>query len=78
MSLEREVCSCVELHVFFVTEAERKHVRRRARFQQHGDASCHQFFPARQGAEGNSCNSGRNIRETSTIVCHRQKLSGPV
>ena len=33
---------------FLVTEAERKHVRRRARFQQHGDASCHQgFFSAR-------------------------------
>jgi len=32
---------------FLVTEAERKRVRRRARFQQHGDASCHQvfFFP---------------------------------
>ena len=31
---------------FLVTAAERKHVRRRARFQQHGDASCHQvsFF----------------------------------
>ena len=27
---------------FFFTEAERKHVRRRARFQQHRDASCHQ------------------------------------
>ena len=34
---------------FLVTEAERKHVRRRARFQQHRDESCHQvFFPARQ------------------------------
>jgi len=32
---------------FLVTEAERKHVRRRARFQQHRDANCHQdfFFP---------------------------------
>jgi len=29
---------------FLVTEAERKHVRRRARFQQHGDASCGDFF----------------------------------
>jgi len=29
---------------FLVTEAERKHVRRRARFQQHGDASCNQDF----------------------------------
>ena len=29
---------------FLVTEAERKHVSRRARFQQHRDASCHQVF----------------------------------
>ena len=29
---------------FLVTEAERKHVRRRKRFQQHRDASCHQIF----------------------------------
>jgi len=29
---------------FLVTEAERKHVRRRALFQQHGDASFHQVF----------------------------------
>jgi len=35
---------------FLVTEAERKHVRRRTRFQQHGVASCHQvFFPPLQG-----------------------------
>ena len=52
---------------FLVTEAERKHVRRRARFQQQGDASCHRvlFFPsARQGAEENSRHSERNIRGT--------------
>ena len=29
---------------FLVTEAERKHVRRRARFQEHGDASCHKVL----------------------------------
>ena len=29
---------------FLVTEAERKHVRRYAQFQQHGDASCDQVF----------------------------------
>ena len=29
---------------FLVTEAERNHVRRRARFQQHRDTSCHQVF----------------------------------
>ena len=34
---------------FVVTEAERKHVRRRARFQQHPDASCHQVFFCLQG-----------------------------
>ena len=33
---------------FLVTDAERKQVRRRARFQQHWDASCHQV-PPRQG-----------------------------
>ena len=36
------------------------------------------FFPARQGAEGNSRHSDRNIRGKCTIVCHRQKLGGPV
>jgi len=35
------------------------------------------FFPARQGAEGNSCNSDRNVRGTCTIV-FRQTLGGPV
>jgi len=34
---------------FLVTETEKKHVRRRARFQQHGDASCHQIFFFLQG-----------------------------
>ena len=34
---------------FLVTEAERKHVRRRARFQQHGDTSCHQVYFFLQG-----------------------------
>jgi len=36
------------------------------------------LFPARQGAEGNSRHSDRNIRETCTIICHRQKLGGSV
>ena len=49
MSLEREVCSCAESQVFSCTEAERKYVRRRARFQQHRDASCHQSFFFLQG-----------------------------
>jgi len=36
------------------------------------------FFPAKQGAEGNSHHSDRNIRGTCTIACHRQKLGGEV
>jgi len=37
------------------------------------------FFPERQGTEGNLCHSDdRNIRGTCTIVCHCQKLGGPV
>ena len=64
---------------FLVTEAERKHIKRRAQFQQHRDASCHQVFvPARHGAKGNSRHSDRNISVKYTIVCHRQKLGGPV
>jgi len=65
---------------FLVTEVERKKVRRRARFQQHGDDSCYQVFspPARQGVEGNTRHSVRNIRVRCTIVCHCQKLGGPV
>ena len=82
VSLERGgLFMCRICKSFLVTEAERKHVRRRARFQQHRDASCHQnflFFSARQGAEGNSRHSDRNIRRTFTIICHRQKLGGPV
>ena len=64
---------------FLVTEAEWKHVRRRSRFQQHRDPDCHQVFfpPARQGAEGNSRHSDRNIRGTCTIVWHRQKTGWP-
>ena len=57
---------------FLDTQAERKHVRRCARFQQHVDAICHQVFsPARKGAEGNAHNSDRNIREKCTIVKNR-------
>ena len=53
VSLEIGVCSCTKCKYFLITEVEKKHVRRRARFQQHRDPNCHQvsFFLARQGAE---------------------------
>ena len=40
---------CRIASLFLLQEAERKHVRRRARFQQHGDVSCHQVFFFLQG-----------------------------
>jgi len=50
VSLERGVCSCDEFKVFSNSEAEKKHVRRRARIQQHRDASSHQVvFSSLQG-----------------------------
>ena len=44
VSLESGVRSHADLRGFLVTEAERKHVRRSARFLHRRDASCHQFF----------------------------------
>ena len=46
---------------FLDTEAGRKHAKRRAVFQQHGDAITHLFFPARQTAEGNSRLSDKDV-----------------
>ena len=59
---------------FLVTEAERKPVRRRARFQQHRAASCHQVFLSRKArCRRNFTPFDRNIRGTCIIACHRQK-----
>jgi hypothetical protein len=64
---------------FLVTEAERKHVRRRARFQQHRDASCHQV-PHPQGKALKEIYAilKEALGGTCTIEYHRQKLGGPV
>jgi len=56
---------CQIASLYLVTEAERKHVRRRTRFHQHGDANCQVTPPP--GAEGNSRHSDRNIRGTCTV-----------
>ena len=55
---------------FLVTETERKHVRRRARFRQHRDASYHQVFFPPQGKAPKKIHAIliRNIRGTCTIV----------
>ena len=58
----------IQAHISTVLSPTRKETSSEAyqrcpRFQQHRDASCHQgfFFPARQGAEGNSRHFDRNI-----------------
>ena len=87
VSLERGVCSCAELQVLSCCVSCSGLVQR-LKGSMSGDA-CHfnnietrpvikYLFPARQGAEGNARHSDRNIRGTCTIVCHRQKLDGPV
>ena len=44
------MCRTASLHL---TEAKKKHVRRRARLQKHRDASCHQvFFSQGKGPKG--------------------------
>ena len=83
VSLERRVCSCAECKSFLVTEAERKHVRRRARFQQHGDASCHQVFFSSSFLQGKTPKEIHVIL-TETLWEHAlsyatvKKLGGPV
>jgi hypothetical protein len=44
VSLERGAVNVPNCKYFLFTEAESKQVRRRARFQQHRDARCHQVL----------------------------------
>ena len=80
VSLERGVCSCAELQVFSCYRGwkEACQVMCVISTTWRCELSSIFFFSARQGAEGNSRHSDRNIRGTGTIVCHHQKLGGPV
>ena len=79
VSLERGVCSCAELQVFSCYRGwkEACQATRAISTTSRRELSS-SFFPARQGAKGNSRHSERYIREICTIVCHRQKLGGLV
>ena len=46
--LEGGVCSCAELQVFLVTEAERNNIRQHPRFRQHRDAPVINFFSCKE------------------------------
>jgi len=54
---------CRIASIFLVTEAEGKHVSDARDFNNMETRAVIKFFPARQGAEGNSHHSGRNIGE---------------
>ena len=80
VSLERGVCSCAELQVFSCYRGwkETCQATRAILTTWRRELSSSFRFLARQGAEGTSRHSERNIRGTCTIVCHHQKLGGPV
>jgi len=80
VSLERGVWSCAELQAFSCYRGWKEAWQATGAISTTSTSqlSSSFFFPARQGTEGNSGHSDRNIRGTCTIVCHRQKLGGPV
>ena len=80
VSLERGVCSCAELQVYSCYRGwnEACQATRAISTTWRRELLSSFFPPARQGAEGNSRHSDRNIRGKCTIVCHRQKLCSPV
>ena len=63
---------------FLVTEAERSMSGDARGFNNIETRAVINFFSVRQGAEGNSRHSDRNIRGTFAFVCHRQKLGCPL
>jgi len=78
VSLERGVCSYTKLQVFSCYRGLKETCQAmRAISTTWRCKLSSSFFPARQGTEGNSRHSDRNIRGTCTIICH-QKLGGPV
>jgi len=80
VSLERGICSCAELQVFYCYRGWKEacqSARAISTISRH-ELSSSFFFPAGQGTEGNSRHYDRNIRGIWTIVCHRHKLGGPV
>ena len=71
--LERGVCSCAELQIFssYRSWKEACHATRAISSNLWCELSS-SFFPARQGVEGNSSPSDRNIRGICTIIGDRQ------
>ena len=78
VSLEKGVCSCAELQVFFLLQRQKEACQATRAISTTWRRELLSSFFFLQGAEGNSRHSRRKIRGTCTIVCHSQKLGGPV
>ena len=79
VSLERGVCSCVELQVFSSYRGWKEACQATGEISTTWRRALSSiiFFSARPVAERNSRHFVRNIRGICTIVCHRQNVSGP-
>jgi len=73
VSLERVIYSCAELQIFSCYRYRKEAYQATRAISTTGrrEMSSSFFFPVRQGAEGNSRHSERNIRGICNIVCHR-------
>ena len=71
---------CRIASLFFLQRLKGKHVRRRERFQQHGDASCHQVFLFLQGKAPKEIHAIliETLREHASSHATVKKLGGPV
>ena len=79
VSLERGACPCAELQAFSCYRGGKEACQATCAISTTSRRELSSiFFPLSQGAEGNSRHSDRNIRGICTMVCHRQKLGGPV
>ena len=78
VSLERGFCSCPELQVFSCYGHWKEACQATSAISTTSRRELSpRFPPVRQGSEGNSRHSDRNISGTCTIVCHRQKTGWP-
>ena len=80
VSVESGVCSCAQLEVFSCYTGSKEAYQMMCAISGTLRRELSPvFFLARQGTEENSRHSDRNVRGTCTIVvCHRQKLGGPL
>ena len=77
--LERGVCSCAELQVFSCYRGWKKACQATRAISTTSRRELSSSSPPHKARrQGNSRHSGRNIRGKCIIVCHRQKLGGPV